>query len=299
MQETGEVMRWNVMAMVAAVTAATSVGITAAAAAPAVRPTPAAVAAVLARAEEVGTPSEHLRQWGQAVTVSDGSGGWLTAVPAVRYPTADGYGQYVLFWHDTTFVGSDNLTPLPNLGPEAVSLRIAATGPDRITVRFARYRKTDPMTHPSLPPGYVTYRWARGRLVASGPVPSGAGNGLRMVIAPLEPRIVFAYLPKGAVAEGVAASVGVENTPRGWTLTWLEFSGGPGFLVRESPAAAQSSTRPRAAGAFSMGADGTSITFLFPYPAGRWAHRRVRFVFVYRTPSGPRTVTSAPFVFPS
>jgi hypothetical protein len=144
-----------------------------------------AVVRVLGRAEEV-TPGHprgdgvHLRLMGRIVSVPDGHGGTLTAVPAVRYPTADGYGQLVLFWVGRRLVGSDNLTTLPDLGPEAVSLAIVRTGPDRIVVRYARYRPSDPLYRPSLPPADVAYSWNGRRLVASGPVPRGAVDGLRM-----------------------------------------------------------------------------------------------------------------------
>ncbi|MCL6594662.1 MAG: LppP/LprE family lipoprotein [Firmicutes bacterium] len=147
--------------------------------------TRSAILRVLRRAEEVtpGHPrgdGEHLALLGKIVSVPDGHGGTLTAVPAVRYPTADGYGQLVLFWVGRRLVGSNNLTPLPDLGPEAVSLAVVRAGPDRIVVRYARYRASDPMYRPSLPPGYVTYSWDGKRLVASGPVPRGAVDGLTM-----------------------------------------------------------------------------------------------------------------------
>jgi hypothetical protein len=156
-----------------------------------VAPSHAAIAAILARAVEVAAGEradcakgcEHLHLFGRVVVVPDGHGGWLTAVPTVRWPTADGYGQLVLFWHDRTFVGSDALTALPDLGQEAVSVGVAA-GPDgSVVLRFARYRPSDPMCCPTLRPVSIAYRWDGRRLVASAPVPKTALlTGMRFVL---------------------------------------------------------------------------------------------------------------------
>jgi hypothetical protein len=289
--------RWGFWAMAALMVSGAWAGT--AAAARSTAPTLAAIRAVLHNAHELGTPSEHLSLMGKPVTVSDGAGGTLTAVAAVRFPTADGYGQYVLFWHDATLVGSQNLTPLPRLGPEAVQLRIVRSGPDRITIKFARYKKTDPLYAPSLPPGYVTYAWKKGRLVASGPVPTGTGNGLAMVLGnPPTPAITWQFLPAGTLSQGVGASVAATAIPNGWILTRLEFIGGPHLLVSETPEQAMTTTRPRADGSFSMGQDGEVITFLFPDPPGRWLHQTVRFVFLYQARGVVHVVSSHPFPFP-
>jgi hypothetical protein len=106
--------------------------------------------------------------------VPDGHGGWLTAVPAVRWPTADGFGQVVLFWHDRTFIGSETLARLPSLGPEAAALAIVKAGPDRIVIRFARYRPSDAMCCPSLRPIEIVYSWNGRSLRASASVPVSA-----------------------------------------------------------------------------------------------------------------------------
>lgn len=140
----------------------------------------ASVLRVLAQASEVGSKSEHLALDGKIVTVSDGRGGTMTAVPARRSPTADGYGQYVLFWHDTTFIGSDNLSHLPSLGAESVQISVSSSGPNRIVLRFVRYKPSDPMCCPSIPPGYVTYHWTGTSLSAAETIPTGSGNGLSM-----------------------------------------------------------------------------------------------------------------------
>ncbi len=123
-----------------------------------------------------GITGEHLQPFGKVVTVPDGFGGTLTAVPVVRWPTADAYGQMVLFWHDTTLIGSMQLAKLPSLGQEVTQLGIVASGTGYVTVRFARYRPQDPLAGPSLPPQDITYRWNGQRLVASAPVPKAASD---------------------------------------------------------------------------------------------------------------------------
>jgi|GEM_PF-3012679 len=157
-----------------------------------VAPSHTAILKVLARANEIAPGAsahctshcEHLGLAGKIVVVRDGHGGWITAVPVVRWPTADGYGQYVLFWHDTTFVGAETLSKLPGLGPEAAQLGIVRGGLNRIVIKFAVYKKSDAMCCPSLPPVKVTYWWNGKAMVRSGPIPSGAvGLHLSMVLS--------------------------------------------------------------------------------------------------------------------
>lgn len=130
--------------------------------------------AATARGTKEAPTGEHFHQDGKAVVVPDGHGGFLTAIPVVRWPTADGLGQYVLFWHDRTFLGSDMLRRLPGLGQEAVRVTIGHARKNRITLRFAVYRKGDPAAAPSLPPQEITYYWTGRRLASSAPVRNGA-----------------------------------------------------------------------------------------------------------------------------
>lgn len=156
-------------------------------------PTGAEVRQVLREATEFSrsrsggfvTTHEHLHRDGTAVVVCDGHGGLLTAIPVVRWPSADGHGQYVLFWDNGRFLGSNTLAVLPTLGPEAASLRIVGYGPDRIVIRYAVYRPSDPMYDPSLPPKVVRYSWSGTRLCASATVPKGAF--VKNLIMRLEP----------------------------------------------------------------------------------------------------------------
>jgi hypothetical protein len=157
-----------------------------------VAPSHTAVMKLMARANEVapeekagctGPHCEHLHPMGKAVVVPDGHGGWLTAIPAVRWPTADGYGQLVLFWHNKTFVGTDALTPLPNLGNEAFTVGVVRAGKDTVVLKYARYKSTDPMCCPSLPPVKVAFHWNGTKVVASEPVPADAREkNLRFVL---------------------------------------------------------------------------------------------------------------------
>lgn len=146
-------------------------------------PSHTAVMNILAHANEVapgeklnctGPLCEHLHQNGKAVVVPDGRGGWITAIPTVRWHTADGYGQLVLFWHDTTFVGTDALTALPDLGQEAASVGIVRGGKNTVVLQYARYKKTDAMCCPSLAPVKVAFHWNGRAMTSSVPVPADA-----------------------------------------------------------------------------------------------------------------------------
>jgi hypothetical protein len=146
-----------------------------------VAPGRTAVASLMARAEEYarsrsGTQAtgEHLHPFGRAVVVPDGHGGWITAIPAVRWPTADAYGQLVLFWHNRTFVGTSSLAAWPDLGQEAVQVAIVRAGVNTIVVKYAVYKPTDAMCCPSLPAVRIRYSWSGSKIVASAKVPAGA-----------------------------------------------------------------------------------------------------------------------------
>jgi hypothetical protein len=73
---------------------------------PAAAPSAAQIKARLRHTIEVGTPGEYFRPLGRPLTIKDGRGtGTLTAVVGGRYPTADGLGQVVFFWHNQVFIG--------------------------------------------------------------------------------------------------------------------------------------------------------------------------------------------------
>lgn len=149
-----------------------------------VAPGRAAVARLLAKAQEyaggaVGIAGkaptgEHLRAMGRTVVVPDGHGGWITAIPVVRWPTADGLGQLVLFWHNRTFVGTSSLATWPSLGPEAVQVGIVRAGRNDIVLKYAVYRPSDPACCPTLPAVRIHYRWSGSAIAASARIPPGA-----------------------------------------------------------------------------------------------------------------------------
>jgi hypothetical protein len=170
---------WGVATLLAAAVLGLVVAHVPAAAAGYVAPGRAAVERLLAEANEYapvsrGTTGEHLHVDGHAVVVPDGRGGFLTAIPVVRWPTADGLGQYVLFWHNRTYVGSSSLGTGGDLGHEAVQVAIIRAGRDDVVLKYSVYRPSDPACCPSLPPVRVRYSWNGARLVASRPVPAGA-----------------------------------------------------------------------------------------------------------------------------
>jgi len=89
--------------------------------------------------------------------VPDGQGGTLTAVIGQRYPTADGYGELVFFWHNRDFLGWDCDHEHFDI------IDVSSPGPGRITVTYANYAENDPLCCPSLPPVNVTFAWIPGR----------------------------------------------------------------------------------------------------------------------------------------
>lgn len=106
--------------------------------------------------------------------VTDGVGGTLAAVVGTRFPTADGYGQLVFFWHNGQFIGTSGTTEASEI------LSVQPTGPARFTVAYANYKSTDPMVAPSLPPQTVVYSWNGMQMVASDPLQPGVTNQIHV-----------------------------------------------------------------------------------------------------------------------
>ncbi|MCO5994782.1 LppP/LprE family lipoprotein [Actinoallomurus rhizosphaericola] len=139
-------------------------------------PDQAAIRRVLTRTVEAADPSTHFVSDRPPVTTPDGHGGTLTAVIGQRYPTADGKGQLVFFWHGTRFLGWDAVT-------ETDAVREVTAGPGRFRVTYLHYAARDPECCPSLPPAAVTYTWQDdGRLATAGTRPQhGAAVRVRLV----------------------------------------------------------------------------------------------------------------------
>ena len=104
------------------------------------------------------------------MTVSDGSGGYLTAVSALRTPSADGHGDLIFFWHNQTFLGWDTNEETWNTMVHADADAIAVTYPD--------YAPGNPACCPSLPPVTIIYGWSRTGFTQSQKIPAGAIVGI-------------------------------------------------------------------------------------------------------------------------
>ena len=124
---------------------------------------------------EKSNPDIHFSPFPSQITVPDGHGGTLTAVGGTRFPTADGLGQVVFFFHNGKIadLSSDK---------EAISvLSIKPAGTGSFAITYANYRPTDPMVHRTLPPQTITYTWDGNRMVPSAHLDSGATNGIEVV----------------------------------------------------------------------------------------------------------------------
>ena len=142
-------------------------------------PTAVQVAARLRHTLEIGTRGEYFRSVGKPLTIRDGRGtGTLTAVVGGRYPTADGHGQIVFFWHNRRFnsLSSDYETPA------VVSLKSPAPG--TFVVTYDRYRRSDPLCCPTLKPRTVIYGWSGHILISDGAPPKGVGTLSRVRYQP-------------------------------------------------------------------------------------------------------------------
>lgn len=129
------------------------------------------ISSVMKGTSEVQLPSEHFTSFGTQVVTSDGEGGFLTAVGATRFPTADGLGQLVFFFHNGEIVGLNSNTEVTAIQS------IQADGVGKFTVIYANYNPTDAMVSPSLLPQTVTYTWNGTGFVASASLESGVKSG--------------------------------------------------------------------------------------------------------------------------
>lgn len=92
-------------------------------------PTSQQVAAQIATTHEAADPREEFIG-SPPVTVGDGSGGYLTAVTALRNPSADGHGDLVFFWHNQTSLGWDT-------NKETWNVSVRAGGTNAIEATYA------------------------------------------------------------------------------------------------------------------------------------------------------------------
>lgn len=99
------------------------------------------------------------------VTTSSPDGGTLVALSGVKTPTADGDTQWVFFFNDATYLGTDTALPSPQLS------LAGSPGPGQVDVHYTTYALNDPLCCPSLPPVTITYTWDGERLTPSGTPP--------------------------------------------------------------------------------------------------------------------------------
>jgi LppP/LprE lipoprotein len=135
-----------------------------------VAPSVADIGLEMSRTVESTDRTEHFTAKGNPVTVSDGVGGWLTAILGSRFPTADGYGQLVFFWHNATFVGWDTMMESTQI------IRLGTPGVAALLVEYPSYAPLDAACCPSQPPRTIVYRWNGARLAASGLPPGHHAN---------------------------------------------------------------------------------------------------------------------------
>ncbi len=134
-----------------------------------VRPALRDISLTMSRTVERGNTSTHFSAFGDPVTVTDGAGGLLTAVVGVRFPTADGYGRLVFFWHGASFLGWNSIY-------ESIVVSVDAAGPATFALTYPHFAPGDPVCCPSLPAVKIMYRWNGSALVPDGSPPQGPGN---------------------------------------------------------------------------------------------------------------------------
>ncbi len=133
-------------------------------------PTSQQVAAQIATTHETADPSEGF-VGSPPVTVGDGAGGYLTAVSALRHPSADGHGDLVFFWHNQTFLGWDT-------NKETWNVSIRGGGTNAIEATYPDYAPGEPACCPTLPPVTITYSWNGVGLAQNRTLPAGAIVGI-------------------------------------------------------------------------------------------------------------------------
>ena len=92
-------------------------------------------------------------------------GGVLIAISGVAVDSADGYNQWVFFFLNDTYLGTDTLYPSPQLAI------VGNNGPGAISVRYANYAPGDPLCCPSLRSVVITYYWDGYSLTPDGTPP--------------------------------------------------------------------------------------------------------------------------------
>jgi hypothetical protein len=127
---------------------------------------------------EADVPGETYHPlWNTLRTVPGASPHVITALTAVRWPTADGYGQVVFFFDGNRFVGLNS-----PFEANAI-LQISRAGIGRVRITYADYTPEDVLDDPTLKPVRMTYAITPSRVVPAALLPTGVKNGLRAVRA--------------------------------------------------------------------------------------------------------------------
>lgn len=93
-------------------------------------PTVVQIGVQMSSTVEVQNHTVHFTPRINPLTISDGRGtGTLTAIVGVRWPTADGRGQLVFFWHGSHFLGWDSKI-------ESQTAKVRSTAPGSFTVTY-------------------------------------------------------------------------------------------------------------------------------------------------------------------
>ena len=92
-------------------------------------------------------------------------GGDLIAIAGTFIQSADGYNQWVFFFLDGTYLGTDTAVPSPGLQITGNA------GPGAISVQYVAYGPNDPLCCPTLPPAVITYTWDGSSLIPNGTPP--------------------------------------------------------------------------------------------------------------------------------
>ncbi|PSR22759.1 MAG: hypothetical protein C7B45_05340 [Sulfobacillus acidophilus] len=131
----------------------------------------------VARFREAGVAHETYHPlWNTLLTLPGSGNQVITALTAVRWPTADGYGQVVFFFDGNRFVG------LNSPFEASAILRVARAGESRVRITYANYTPDDALDDPTLKPVTITYTVRATGVISSAPLPAGVKNGLRAVL---------------------------------------------------------------------------------------------------------------------
>jgi LppP/LprE lipoprotein len=118
-------------------------------------PTQAEINDVMSRTVVASNPSINFgpEPNSEPLTISDGRGGLLTAVIGMHTFSADGHGQLVFFFHNTTYLGTD-------AAYESATIKsVVSLATSEFDVSYASYSPNDPLCCPSLAPVIVRYTY--------------------------------------------------------------------------------------------------------------------------------------------